>query len=440
MKLQSFLISLALLIALKSPVLALASSSFDPFFQCLSLHLNDSKLVSRVIHTQNSSSFSEILHSSVQNPIFSSPETPKPISIVTPLEASHVQATIRCARRYSVHIRTRSGGHDYEGLSYVAPTEFIVIDLANLRSISIDSHTQTAWVQAGATAGELYHEIAKKSKTLAFPAGLFSTVGVGGQFSGGGFGTLLRKYGLAADNIVDAQVVDSRGRFLDRQGMGEEFFWAIRGGGGSSFGVVLSWKIQLVDVPLTLTVFNVTTTTEQEAVKIIQRWQNIADKVTDDLFIRVMLQKSDKARVRASFPGLYLGPVDKLLPIMDKEFPELGLAREDCKEMSWIESVVWFAEYPEGTSIDVLAKRKRSSKSFKGKSDFVEEPVPEHAIRELWRRLHAPEAEMAKLILTPFGGKMSQIAENGGGFGIEETRDGNDGDEEHEDDSGEGGD
>ncbi|KAL0727421.1 hypothetical protein Bca4012_023514 [Brassica carinata] len=415
MKLQSCLCSILLsfttiflLLSLPHSVSA-NQSNHAGFLQCLSFRLNDSNIISKVIHTPNDSSFSSVLSSSIQNPRFSTPGTPKPVLILTPVQPSHVQSAVKCARRFGIHIRTRSGGHDYEGLSYATHKPFVILDLTNLRSITIDVDNRSVWVQTGATIGELYYELGKTNRTLAFPAGVCPTVGVGGHFSGGGYGTLLRKHGLAADHVIDARVVDSRGRVLERREMGEDFFWAIRGGGGSSFCVVLSWKIGLVDVPSTVTVFNVAKFEEQSALKIIHRWQFVSDKVCDDLFVRVMLQRY-KNMVRASFPGLYLGSVKSLLELVNREFPELGLEGKDCQEMSWIESVVWFAELGD-VPIDALGKRTRALLAFKAKSDFVQEPIPEIVVSKMWRRLQEPEAEHAQLIFTPFGGRMSEIGE-----------------------------
>ncbi|GMN35864.1 hypothetical protein TIFTF001_042302 [Ficus carica] len=158
-----------------------------------------------------------------------------------------------------MQIRTRSGGHDLEGRSYVSNTgsNYVVIDLRNLSSINVDVKSKSAWVQAGATLGELYYNIAKRSGVLGFPAGDCHSVGVGGQFGGGGYGFLTRKYGIAADNILDAQLIDAEGRIHDRKSMGEDVFWAIRGGGAASFGIIFAWKLRLVDVPSKVTVFEV---------------------------------------------------------------------------------------------------------------------------------------------------------------------------------------
>jgi hypothetical protein len=317
-----------------------------------------------------------------------------------------------------MQIRVRSGGHDYEGISYVSDVPFMLIDLINLRSISVDAENSTAWVEAGATTGEVYYRIAEKSRTLGFPGGIVTTLGVGGHFSGGGYGTMLRKYGLAADNIIDAQLIDVKGRILDRKSMGEDLFWAIRGGGGGSFGIILAWKIKLVHVPSTVTVFTLSRNLEQNATKLLHRWQYVAAKLHEDLFIRVKLtsvnsSQEGKRTVQASFNSLYLGGIDKLLPMMQESFPELGLMREDCIEKSWIESVLYFEGFPSGESLNVLLNRTLlMGDPFKAKSDYVQEPIPELGFEGIWKRFSEREAESALIFLTPYGGRMSEISES----------------------------
>ncbi|XWS20768.1 hypothetical protein CRYUN_Cryun31cG0130800 [Craigia yunnanensis] len=250
-----------------------------------------------------------------------------------------------------MQIRIRSGGHDYEGLSYVSQVP-----------------------------------IAEKRATLAFPGGVCPTVGVGCHFSGGGYGMLRRKFGLAADQIIDAHLVDVDGRILDRNSMGEDLFWAIRGG-GASFGVIVSWKVKLVSVPSTVTAFTVDRTLEENATMLVHKWQHVSEKIHEDL-------------------------IDQLIVLMQESFPELGLVKEDCIEMSWIQSVLYFAGIPQNESLDILLNRTAPASFFKGKSDYVKETIPEIALEGLWQRFYQEEPGSVELIFSPHGGIMDETPES----------------------------
>ncbi|KAF8662015.1 hypothetical protein HU200_056573 [Digitaria exilis] len=319
---------LALCILYTTGTSSSASSDVDAFLGCLSADIPP-----RLVLTPATSNYSELLLSSVRNLRYVLPGTVRPLAIVAATEATHVQTTVICGRRHSVRVRTRSGGHDYEGLSYASldpHQQFAVLDLAELRAIHIDAERAEAWVESGASLGELYYAVGAANRTLAFPAGSCPTVCFGGHLSGGGFGSLARKYGLSADNVLDALVVDAQGRILDRSTMGEELFWAIRGGGGESFGVVLSWKVRLVRVPEIVTVFGIRRFRNQSAIDLITKWQDVAPALPRDLYLRVLVQNP-----QADFVALFLGRCDRLVHILQRRFPELGMTQSDCQEISW---------------------------------------------------------------------------------------------------------
>ncbi|KAF9596877.1 hypothetical protein IFM89_013925 [Coptis chinensis] len=206
-------------------------------------------------------------------------------------------------------------GHDYEGLSHTSQKPFVIIDLIKFR-------------QAGATLGEVYYQIAKVSSTHGFPAGICPTVGIGGHISGGGIGTLSRKYGTAADNILNAYFIDVKGKLHDRKSMGEELFWALRGGGGASFGVIVSWKIKLVSVPSTVTVFNVHKKLEAGVTILLHKRQNVADKFHADLFVRAIIQAVDNETKKENYTSFISVSISwkgqRTTSTNENEFSDLG--------------------------------------------------------------------------------------------------------------------
>ncbi|TVU01301.1 hypothetical protein EJB05_53264, partial [Eragrostis curvula] len=95
-----------------------SSAASDDFLRCLTANVPN-----QLLYTQNSPSFTSVLVSSLRNSKFSAPSTVRPLCIITPTNASHVQA---------------------------------LVDLANLRAVRVNHRAATAWVDSGATVGELY--------------------------------------------------------------------------------------------------------------------------------------------------------------------------------------------------------------------------------------------------------------------------------------------
>ncbi|KAK4270845.1 hypothetical protein QN277_019614 [Acacia crassicarpa] len=420
------LLVLSLSISPNGLLLAVASeeskgTAYDAFVHCLTNH-TDSPIKGQAssniwfVHTKNTSYYASILRAYIRNARFNASSTPKPLIILTPLQESHVQAAVICAKSQSARLRIRSGGHDFEGISYTSNEPFILLDLFNLRSVTVDIQNEIAVIQAGATLGEVYYKIWEQSKVHGFPSGLCPTVGVGGHFSGGGYGNMLRKYGLSVDHIIDAQIVDISGRILNRKSMGEDLFWAIRGSGGASFGVILSYTVKLVQVPKIVTDFRIQRTLEENATDLVVQWQQVAPHTDARLFLRLLLQpvtmKSDSYKtktVRVSVLGSFLGRADELVKLLEKEFPLLGLKKQDCFEKSWIDSMIWWFGFDNDTRVDKLLDRNPDSAWFlKRKSDYVQTSIPRDGLEYIWKKM----IDLGKtgFVFNPYGGKMDEIS------------------------------
>src|SRR5262245_15070707 len=106
---------------------AASDSVHESFVQCLERH--SSLNISAVIYTPNNTSFPTVLQAYIRNLRFNESTTRKPFLIITALDVSHIQASIVCAKKHGLRMKIRSGGHDYEGVSYVSNVPFFILDL-----------------------------------------------------------------------------------------------------------------------------------------------------------------------------------------------------------------------------------------------------------------------------------------------------------------------
>ncbi|KAJ8442272.1 hypothetical protein Cgig2_011195 [Carnegiea gigantea] len=363
----------------------------------------------------NSTSYYNLLLFSLQNLRFTEPEYPKPSLIILPQSKEQLVDSFLCSKNAGFEARIRCGGHSYEGLSSTSNDgkPFVIIDVMDLDQVVMDLKLETAWVEGGATMGQVYLTVAEKTQgAYGFSGGSCPTVGSGGLISGGGFGFLSRKYGLAADNVVDALLVGPDGRVLDRAAMGEDVFWAVRGGGGGSFGIVYAWKIKLLNVPSRVTAFQVSREGKIENIsQLVHEWQHVGPYLDDTFYLSISLSaiEKEKDNISATFNGLYLGKKFEAISIVNKKFPRLRIREDRYKEMSWIESVLYFSGLSEGSTVKDLRNRYLQNKNyFKAKSDYVRTAIPLEGIKGAMDFLTKEPKGM--IIMDPYGGQMARIA------------------------------
>ena len=156
-------------------------------------------------------------------------------------QSEDVQAAVLAARRHRLNLSVRGGGHDWTGRALCE--DGLVIDLTGMRDVAVDPRARIAAVAGGARVKDI--AAAAGAHGLVAALGNCGTVGMAGLTLGGGYGPLIGTCGLAADNLLAADIVLADGRRLttgpDTQ---PDLFWALRGGGGN-FGVVTSMRIRL---------------------------------------------------------------------------------------------------------------------------------------------------------------------------------------------------
>lgn len=164
-----------------------------------------------------------------------------PLAIARCLDAEDVSAAVRFAAGSQVPMTVRGGGHNVAGLA--VREDALMLDLGAMNRVEVNPELRIARVEGGALWRDV--DAATQPHGLATTGGFVSTTGVGGYTLGGGVGWLMRRCGLAVDNLIEADVILADGRsIVANERQHADLFWALRGGAGG-FGVVTHFTYRL---------------------------------------------------------------------------------------------------------------------------------------------------------------------------------------------------
>jgi FAD/FMN-containing dehydrogenase len=171
------------------------------------------------------------------NPAFN----PYPVCIIYCVAEGDVAIALQLAQDLVLPFTVRSGGHCTAGFSagYGA-----LIDVSHLNDVTIDTTANTATVGTGCPFSKL--DAALAAAGLHVPGGECSDVCVGGYMQGGGYGFTSVTFGMNCDNVIDLRVMLANGQVVSAsETVNSDLWWAMRGGTGGNFGVLLSVRYQL---------------------------------------------------------------------------------------------------------------------------------------------------------------------------------------------------
>lgn len=236
-----------------------------------------------------------------------------PAAVARCASADDVAAGVRFAADSRVPFAVRSGGHSYGGWSASAG---LVIDVAGLNTVTVDTARGVAKIGAGAKLAEVYAALAAKGVALA--GGSCPTVGITGLALGGGLGVLNRAFGLTCDAIQGAEIVTADGAVRQADA---NLLWALKGGGGGSFGAVTSFTMAVRPAPKIATFsFTWDISRTPEVLDAWQRWILDLDPRAWTTCKVLANQRTGRRRVLVS--GTWIGPATetdlRLKPLLDK--------------------------------------------------------------------------------------------------------------------------
>jgi len=316
--------------------------------------------------------------------------------------AAAIGSTIRWATGNGVGFAIRSGGHSFEGLSQ---SPDLVIDVRGMTTIRLSADRKSVSIGSGSSLGSVYKAL--QPSHLAIPAGTCFPVGVAGHSLGGGFGLLGRSLGLACDSVLSMEVVDASGqvRTVSEQ-ENPDLFWALRGAGNGSFGVVTNFTFRTSPVNMVAKFGMTWNKPFAQAAKIMQAWQHWLEDLPSAITCTLHLGKAPGGLVKVHLAGLSVQSETRLRAELKRLQAVTGTATD------FGTSTITFSRAATIFNGGGLAYE---TVLMKGKSDYVIEPMTEQGILTLLSGLQKTPGDIA-VLCDSYGGAINKVASDATAF------------------------
>ena len=282
-----------------------------------------------------------------------------------------------------------------------------MIDVRSMDAVVIDTAAKTARIGAGSLLGDVAEKLF--TKKLALPAGSCKPVGIAGLTLGGGHGLSSRKFGLTADNLLSAQLVDATGTVLTASATeNPDLFWALRGGGGGNFGIVTEFTFRVHPVDRVIA-FRISWPTSYPTAT-LKKFQSFAQTAPDELSFLYVLTGGQGKITGIRCTGQYLpktaGETPTLSKLMSLLAPllSIGEATLSTKQFTYLEAARYFAGNGDPDRV-----------YFKGKSDYSVGALSSEGVSTFIKTLRNSPAIIAG-IFEAYGGAINRVGETDTAF------------------------
>ena len=307
------------------------------------------------------------------NPRFDA--TAHPAAIALCASAADVAACVRFAAEGGAPLRLRAGGHSYGGWS-TGPG--LVADVSHMSAVTVNTAGGVARIGAGAQLSNVYAALAAQGVAIA--AGSCPTVGVTGLTLGGGVGVLTRAFGLTCDAVRSVQIVTADGKVREVDADTDpDLFWALRGGGGGSFGAVTALTMAVQPAPSVQTFFLDWAFSHAEAVVAAwQQWMSGADKRLWSTC--KLLADPGQGALHARVAGTWIGPSSELRSRLAPLRSQVGASptTSSVRSLSYVQAMLLEAGCSNETAAECVTNALTPAKRqpFAATSAVVTTPLP----------------------------------------------------------------